>query len=88
MNYNQRYTKMYICIFVYIHLCIYIIMRNRLGPPVEGDDFYGRDDELHFAWNQIKNENSLMMSAPRRVGKTSFAKKMFVFCQKGKLEYN
>jgi uncharacterized protein len=57
-------------------------MINRTGSPVEGDDFYGREAELEFAWKQIKNGNSLVMSAPRRVGKTSFAKKMIVFAKK------
>lgn len=56
-------------------------MKNRIGAPVEGDDFYGREKELAFAWKQIKNGNSLIMSAPRRVGKTSFAKKMLSYAK-------
>jgi len=49
----------------------------KAGPPVEGDDFYGRDKELQYAWEyHISKGVSLLLSAPRRVGKTSFSKKM------------
>ena len=49
----------------------------KTGPPVEGDDFYGREKKLHYAWeNHISKGVSLLLSAPRRVGKSSFAKKL------------
>jgi hypothetical protein len=49
----------------------------KTGPPVEGDDFYGRKKELQYAWDyHIEKGNSLLLSAPRRVGKSSFAKRM------------
>ncbi|NOQ73156.1 MAG: hypothetical protein GQ574_14210 [Crocinitomix sp.] len=51
-------------------------MKNKIGPPVEGDDFYGRRDEIEFVWQQILEGNNLLFPAPRRVGKTSFAKKL------------
>ena len=53
-------------------------MKNKVGPPVEGEDFFGREKELQFAFNQIEDGNSLLLAAPRRVGKTSFAKKLIV----------
>ena len=53
-------------------------MKNKVGPPVEGEDFFGRKKELQFAFNQIEDGNSLLLAAPRRVGKTSFAKKLIV----------
>ena len=53
-------------------------MKNRIGPPVEGDDFFGRQKELEFAFGLIEDGNSLLLAAPRRVGKTSFAKKLLV----------
>lgn len=53
-------------------------MKNRVGPPVEGGDFFGREKELQFAFSQIEDGNSLILAAPRRVGKTSFAKKLIV----------
>jgi hypothetical protein len=47
------------------------------GPPVEGNDFYGREKELQYAWEyHISKGVSLLLSAPRRVGKTSFSKKV------------
>lgn len=47
------------------------------GPPVENEAFYGRKKELKYAWEQyILNGISLLLSAPRRVGKSSFAKRM------------
>ena len=49
----------------------------KIGPPVEGDDFYGREKELRNAWEiHISKGTSLLLSAPRRVGKSSFSKKM------------
>lgn len=48
-------------------------MKNRIGPPVTGDDFFGREDELAYAWYLLENGNNLMLPSPRRVGKTSFS---------------
>lgn len=48
-------------------------MRNRTGPPVTGDDFFGRRKELDYAWQLLLDGNNLMLPSPRRVGKTSFA---------------
>ena len=47
----------------------------KTGPPVEKEDFYGRERELEYAWLHLQ-KNSLLLSAPRRVGKSSFSKKM------------
>ena len=44
--------------------------RNVIGPPVEGDDFYGRERELLRLWNEATLQH-LVLAAPRRVGKTS-----------------
>lgn len=49
---------------------------NRIGPPVEGKDFYGRQKELKIAHRLLNAGNSLLLAAPRRVGKSSFAKKL------------
>ncbi|GHT04515.1 ATP-binding protein [Bacteroidia bacterium] len=47
------------------------------GPPVEGNDFYGRESELKYAWQYyILNGVSVLLSAPRRIGKSSFSKKL------------
>lgn len=52
------------------------MINNITGSPVEGEDFFGRENELIHAWKSIAKGNSLILSAPRRVGKSSFAKKL------------
>jgi len=55
----------------------------KTGPPVEGNDFYGRESELQYAWKyHISKGVSLMLSAPRRVGKSSFSKKLLKLAEK------
>ncbi|MFD0748561.1 hypothetical protein ACFQZS_00310 [Mucilaginibacter calamicampi] len=51
-------------------------MNNITGPPVEGDNFYGREPEIDYAWGRISTGNNLILPSPRRVGKTSFALKL------------
>jgi len=46
-------------------------MKNRVGPPVSGDDFFHRDELIERAWNIIESGNHILIAAPRRVGKTS-----------------
>ncbi len=49
---------------------------NKVGPPVTGDDFYGRVKELAQAHDYLDTNHSLVLSAPRRIGKSSFAKRL------------
>lgn len=49
---------------------------NKVGPPVTGEDFYGRHAELKKAHEYLDTNHSLVLSAPRRIGKSSFAKKL------------
>lgn len=49
---------------------------NKVGPPVTGKDFYGRAKELAKAQDLLGSNHSLVLSAPRRIGKSSFAKKL------------
>lgn len=49
---------------------------NKVGPPVTGDDFYGRIKELANAHDFLNTFHSLVLSAPRRIGKSSFAKRL------------
>ena len=51
-------------------------VRNRVGSPVEGEDFFGRATELLTAWDLLDAENHLLISAPRRVGKTSLVRRL------------
>ena len=43
---------------------------------MEGDDFFGREIELITAWDLLDAENHLLISAPRRVGKTSLVRRL------------
>lgn len=51
-------------------------MKNIVGQPVEGENFFGRKSEIQYAWQKIEDGNNLILPSPRRVGKTSFAKKL------------
>ena len=51
-------------------------IENRVGPPVEGEDFFGREKELRIANRLLKSGHSLLLSAPRRIGKSSLAKRL------------
>lgn len=82
MPVDPEYTKMYIEIFVYRNICIYLpkrkhmALQNIVGAPVTEANFFGREKEVRLGLNKLRNGNSLILSAPRRVGKTSFSKKM------------
>ena len=56
-------------------------IQNKTGASVERENFYGREQELYNAFVKINDGNSLILAAPRRVGKTSFAKKMAEICR-------
>lgn len=43
---------------------------NRVGPPVRGDDFFGRESFVKVASEKLK-AGHVLLSAPRRFGKTS-----------------
>lgn len=49
---------------------------NRIGPPVEGEDFFGREKEIRKANKLLDSKHSLLLSAPRRIGKSSLAKRL------------
>lgn len=36
-----------------------------MGPPVTGNDFFGREDELGYAWLLLQNGNNLMLPSPK-----------------------
>jgi uncharacterized protein len=46
-------------------------MRNIMGPPVTGENFFGRDDERSHAKQLLRDGNHILLTAPRRVGKSS-----------------
>ncbi len=51
-------------------------MRNITGPPVSGSNFFGRQKEIEYVWQSLKDGNNILLPSPRRVGKSSFAKKL------------
>ena len=55
---------------------------NKIGPPVEGEDFFGREKEIRQANRLLDTNHSLLLSAPRRIGKSSLAKRLIEEKQK------
>ena len=51
-------------------------IKNITGSVVEGQNFFGRAKEIEQAIELLENGNNLLLAAPRRVGKTSFARKL------------
>lgn len=50
-------------------------MRNCVGQPVRGDDFFDREEEQRRIWARLET-NNLLLLAPRRVGKTSLMERL------------
>ncbi|PWV63168.1 AAA family ATPase [Plasticicumulans acidivorans] len=48
-------------------------MDNIAGPPVEGDNFFGRETELARFLDTLQQHDILLLG-PRRIGKTSFGR--------------
>ena len=46
-------------------------MRNVTGVPVEDDDFFDRGNDIERFLQEIRNNSNLLLTTPRRVGKTS-----------------
>jgi glutathione peroxidase-family protein len=42
-----------------------------IGNAATGSEFYKRDDIIEEIWDELKKGNSVLLAAPRRVGKTS-----------------
>ncbi|MBK8146800.1 MAG: AAA-like domain-containing protein [Acidobacteria bacterium] len=45
-------------------------VKNRVGSPVRGNDFFGREKFVDLLWSKLM-VGSLLLAAPRRFGKTS-----------------
>lgn len=46
------------------------MLRNIVGPPARGDDFYDREELVDLLWERLEGGN-VLLAAPRRFGKTS-----------------
>jgi len=51
-------------------------IKNITGAVAEGKNFFGRTKNIERAIESLEDGNSLILAAPRRVGKTSFARKL------------
>lgn len=51
-------------------------MRNIIGSPTGGDDFFDRHSEIRQLRTELDNDANILLTAPRRVGKTSLALKL------------
>lgn len=49
---------------------------NKTGSPVSGDDFFGREWEFQQLIKSVRTQEHVLISAPRRVGKSSLMKKV------------
>lgn len=46
-------------------------MKNVVGNPARGENFFKREQEVKKILNSLQNDNNIQIAAPRRVGKTS-----------------
>jgi hypothetical protein len=46
------------------------MVRNIVGPPARGADFFDREEQVELLWNRLETGN-VLLAAPRRFGKTS-----------------
>ena len=51
-------------------------MRSRVGIPVVGGDFHGRESEIKKLSNLVLDRNHILLSGQRRMGKTSIAREL------------
>ncbi len=51
-----------------------MLFRTCVGPPADGSNFFQRPYLDRQFWQYVQNGSHLLISAPRRVGKTSFLK--------------
>jgi uncharacterized protein len=58
-------------IFVIIFDSKFIVMKNIVGAPARGENFFPRPGEVAKIVSRIESGNNLQIAAPRRVGKTS-----------------
>jgi uncharacterized protein len=56
-------------------------MRNIPGSPVEGGDFFDRPEILSRLHRLLENQSNVLLTAPRRVGKTSVILRLCEQCR-------
>lgn len=58
---------LYIKFFIYLLTKLYYMAKNLVGPPVTGEDFIGRKNEIERAISILEQGNSILLASPRRV---------------------
>jgi hypothetical protein len=58
-------------------------MKNVVGQVATGDKFFDRPGDIKNLWQKIKNGSNILLSAPRRTGKTSILYKIKDFPESG-----
>jgi hypothetical protein len=56
-------------------------MRNITGSPAEDDDFFDRPLDLERLKRELANDGNVLLTAPRRVGKTSLILRLCEICR-------
>ena len=51
-------------------------MEPSVGPPVTGDDFFNRENELRLLEARVRSGTHILLAGQRRMGKTSIAKEL------------
>ena len=51
-------------------------MESRTGGWVAGEDFFGRETDLRILGTKVRERNHVLLSGPRRTGKTSVAQEL------------
>lgn len=51
-------------------------MESVAGAPVVGEDLFGRERELAHIWRMLERGAHVLMTAPKRVGKTCLMREM------------
>lgn len=52
-------------------------MNITIGPPVTPDDFFNREEIIENLWDTLEH-HSVLLAAPRRVGKSSLMLKLIM----------
>lgn len=58
-------------------------MKNISGPPVEGEDFFGREKDVAALWEALQSQDVLLLG-PRRIGKTSLARRIMAVARQNR----
>jgi len=61
-----------------------LINPYKVGPPVEGVNFYGRSELLDKVYQTLQQSNVVLLQGQRRIGKTSFLKQLTTYMERRK----